>query len=101
MKQYLQWPLIIVALLFTTHLVAQERKPAYADWPTAAIYAINLNERKLVLDNQIFRVALKASISDADNNNMAFGELEPKYFVAYRLEAGTGDIVEVVTLARP
>lgn len=101
MKRYLQIPLLSIALLFAAHLGAQEAKPAHAEWPTAAIYALNLKERKLVLDKQIFRVALKASISDIDKNKMAFSELEPQYYVAYRLEAATGDIVDIVTLAKP
>ncbi|MFK7731802.1 MAG: hypothetical protein AB8B48_09330 [Pseudomonadales bacterium] len=101
MKRYVQVPLLFVALLFGAKLVAQEAKPAYAEWPTAAIYALNLKERKLVLDKQVFRVALKASISDASENKMAFSDLEPQYFVAYKLEASTGDIVDIVTLARP
>lgn len=101
MKQSVYLLIFIAGLLLTSYVKAQEKKPVYADWPTAAIYAINFKERKLVLDKQVFRVAMKATISDVDNSKMAFGELEPQYFVAYRLEAGTGDIVDIITVAKP
>lgn len=101
MKQFLYLPLIVAALLFAGHIRAQESQPSYTSWPMAAIYAINLEERKVVLDKQVFRVALKASISEADNSKMAFSELEPQYYVAYRLDTATGDIIDIVTVAKP
>ncbi|MEM8500599.1 MAG: hypothetical protein AAF542_21475 [Pseudomonadota bacterium] len=100
MKKYLYLPLLS-ALLAAAPISAQETKPAHSDWPTAAIYAINLQERKLVLDQKVFRVALKATVLDTDNSKMAFSELEPQYYVAYRLEAATGDIVDIVAVAKP
>ncbi len=101
MKQRFYLLILVAGLLFTAHIRAQETKSAYADWPTAAVYAINFKERKLVLDDQIFRVALKATISDVDNSKMSFSELEPQYYVAYRLEPATGDIIDIVTVAKP
>lgn len=101
MKQYLPLSLLVLLLSLTGPLLAQDAKPAYADWPTGAIYAINLKERKLVLEDQVYRVALKVTISDASENKMAFSELEPQYYVAYQLDSATGDIVDIVTLAKP
>ncbi len=101
MKSFLSFPLVALLLVFAVQLKAQNAEPNYADWPTGAIYAINLQERKLALKDEVFRVALKVSISDTENNKMAFSELEPQYYVAYRLEPATGDIIDIVTLAKP
>lgn len=73
----------------------------YADWPSGAIRAINVNERKLRVNGQIYRVALKATIESDNGKKMDLAELRPKFIISYREEGATGDLVDIVVVAAP
>lgn len=105
MKRLIRKSFLIFTSLFFMQIGmqahSQPTEAEFVNWPTGAIFAVNVKERKLVIDKQVYRVALKASLSYADGSKMSFSELEPKYVISYQLEPDTGDIVDIVAVAIP
>ncbi len=99
----LKTPLSLIVTLIVLASSPQSVAEQGADgWPTGVVYAINYKERQLVIDQEKYRIALKARVSEQDGSALPLEALQPQFYVKYQREFGDeGDIIDVVILARP
>lgn len=93
-----------VTLLLTAYassVAAQQPEVAEKLPKAGAIYAINVKERQIIIDNQKYRVALKARIIGEDGKQIGLADLHPQAAVTFKLDPATDDILDLNVLVYP
>lgn len=103
MKKLIVSLTFVAASIIAPLLAAQSLQPQLPPpgWLQGAIEGINLEQRQIIVAEQNYRIALRASITDFTGAKLGLEDLDLSYAIAYRLDKENGDILDLQVIAYP
>jgi len=93
--------LILILLAISTGWTMPSFGQPPAGWAQGAIDAIHIEQRQVIVSEQVLRIALRASITDSSGTKLKLEDLDISYAIAYQTDPETGDIIDIEVVAYP
>lgn len=92
-----------IIFLLSSLAIAQETyvlEENFTEMPPM-VHEVNVPTRSILIEEDEYRVALKAKIADSAGNKLLLEQVQPVSLVSFELDPETGDIIELIIVGYP